>query len=50
MKQQKKLVGAEWGWWQILAEQWGENNFINVVGGECLAKWNIAPKEEWLNL
>jgi hypothetical protein len=50
MKQQKKLVGAEWGWWQILAEQWGENKFVNVVGGECLAKWNIAPKEEWPNL
>jgi len=50
MKEQQKLCGAEWGWYQILAEQWNDNNFINVLGGETIAKWCIAPKEEWLNI
>ena len=50
MKEQQKLCGAEWGWYQILAEQWNDNNFINVSGGEAIAKWCIAPKEEWLNI
>ena len=29
----KKLIGAEWGWAQVLHTQWGNQNFVNVEGG-----------------
>jgi hypothetical protein len=31
-------MGAEWGWYQILNLQWGDNNYINVEGGNVLTK------------
>ena len=34
----KNLMGAEWGWYQILNLQWGDNNYINVEGGNVLTK------------
>jgi len=33
----KNLMGAEWGWYQILHHQWQDNNYINVEGGNVLA-------------
>lgn len=32
----KNLMGAEWGWYQILHAQWQDNNYINVTGGNVL--------------
>ena len=32
----KNLMGAEWGWYQILHAQWHDNNYINVTGGNVL--------------
>ena len=45
----KDLLGAEWGWYQILHHQWGDKDFINVCGGETLVKHCIVPREEWEN-
>lgn len=33
---EKNLVGAEWGWYQILHHQWADNNYLNVTGGNLL--------------
>jgi len=35
------LMGAEWGWYQILHHQWGDNNYINVEGGNVLTGHRI---------
>ena len=36
---EKNLLGAEWGWHQILCHQWCEdNNYVNVTGGNRLVK------------
>jgi len=32
----KNLMGAEWGWYQILNHQWNDNDYINVEGGNVL--------------
>ena len=37
----KKLIGAEWGWAQVLHNQWGNQNFVNVVGGLCLHRCTV---------
>jgi hypothetical protein len=37
----KKLIGAEWGWAQVLHNQWGNHNFVNVVGGFCLHRYTV---------
>lgn len=34
---EKNLLGAEWGWHQVLCQQWGEEtNYINTAGGNLL--------------
>lgn len=34
---QKNLLGAEWGWHQVLCHQWNEDkNYINIEGGNVL--------------
>lgn len=33
---EKNLMGAEWGWYQVLNHQWGDNNYLNVEGGNIL--------------
>ena len=34
---EKDLLGAEWGWHQILCHQWSkDNNYVNVSGGSLL--------------
>jgi len=43
----KDLLGAEWGWHQILHHQWGDKNYQNVQGGETLVKCCTAPREIW---
>ena len=32
----KNLLGAEWGWYQVLCHQWNDDNFMNVDGGNVL--------------
>ena len=34
----KKLIGMEWGWFQVLCDQWGDFDYINVNGGVILEK------------
>ena len=36
---EKNLLGAEWGWYQILCHQWNEPDHINVDGGNILYKF-----------
>jgi len=43
----KDLLGAEWGWYQILHHQWRDKNFINVEGGETLVKYCTSSRETW---
>jgi len=43
----KDLLGAEWGWHQVLHHQWGDKNYQNVQGGETLVKCCTAPRESW---
>ena len=33
---EKNLMGAEWGFYQVLHHQWNDNNYINVEGGNVL--------------
>jgi len=33
---EKNLMGAEWGWHQVLHHQWNDNNYLNVQGGNVL--------------
>ena len=47
---QKNLLGMEWGWYQVLCHQWGDNKFMNIEGGETLIKECFAPQEEWYSL
>jgi hypothetical protein len=47
---EKNLLGAEWGLYQILCHQWGNSEYINVDGGTCLIRYSTAPKETWVNL
>lgn len=35
---EKNLMGAEWGFYQVLHHQWGDNNYLNVAGGNALTK------------
>jgi len=44
---EKNLLGAEWGWYQVLHHQWNDSNYINVHGGETLVKCCTAPQEIW---
>ena len=32
----KNLLGAEWGWYQVLCHQWNDDNFMNVEGGNVI--------------
>jgi hypothetical protein len=47
---EKNLLGSEWGWCQVLCDQWGNKNFINVQGGTLLIKHCVTPREAWYNL
>jgi len=47
LHKQKDLLGAEWGWYQVLHHQWGDKDFFNVQGGETLVKCCISPRETW---
>ena len=42
-KEEGKLLGAEWGWYQLLIDQWGDLKYKNVVGGESLLKCTRQP-------
>jgi hypothetical protein len=44
--QDKKLMGMEWGWYQVLCDQWDSTNYINVNGGVMLEKLCTVPVEE----
>jgi len=44
--EQKKLVGMEWGWYQVLCDQWQSTNYINVNGGVMLEKLCTTPVNE----
>ena len=44
--QDKKLLGMEWGWYQVLCDQWNSTNYINVNGGVMLEKLCTVPIEE----
>ena len=33
---EKNLMGAEWGFYQVLHHQWNDNNYLNVEGGNVL--------------
>ena len=50
LHEEKNLLGAEWGLYQILCHQWGTNNFLNIWGGNAILRYCSAPKEEWINL
>jgi len=43
----KDLLGAEWGWHQVLHHQWDDKDYHNVQGGETLVKCCTAPREIW---
>ena len=43
LKRQQKLLGAEWGWYQLLVDQWRDLRYVNVVGGESLVKCTRPP-------
>jgi hypothetical protein len=47
MFENKDLLGAEWGWHQVLHHQWNDKNYQNVQGGETLVKCCTAPREVW---
>jgi hypothetical protein len=47
---ERNLLGWEWGWYQILCDQWKDDKFINVEGGTSLIKECTAPISEWHNL
>jgi hypothetical protein len=32
------LLGAEWGWYQVLCHQWKDDNYVNAEGGNVLLK------------
>ena len=39
---EKNLLGAEWGWHQVLCHQWEEdNNYINAIGGNILTAHRV---------
>ena len=48
LKKEKNLLGAEWGWYQLLVDQWGDLKYKNVVGGESLIKCTKQPLQ-WDN-
>jgi hypothetical protein len=48
--EEKNLLGWEWGWYQILCDQWKDDKFINVEGGTSLIRECTAPMTEWYNL
>lgn len=48
LKKEKNLLGAEWGWYQLLVDQWGDLKYKNVVGGESLIKCTKQPLQ-WEN-
>lgn len=39
----KKLIGMEWGWYQVLCDQWDNTDYINVNGGVILEKLCTTP-------
>ena len=43
MKKEKKLLGAEWGWYQLLIHQWDDVKYKNIAGGESLLKCTRQP-------
>ena len=43
LKQEKKLLGTEWGWYQLLVDQWNDLKYKNVLGGESLLKCTTKP-------
>jgi hypothetical protein len=43
MKEKKELLGAEWGWYQLLVHQWGDLKYKNISGGESLVKCTQHP-------
>ena len=45
--EEKDLLGAEWGWYQVLHHQWGDKDYHNVQGGETLVKSCTAPRDVW---
>jgi hypothetical protein len=48
LKQEKKLLGAEWGWYQLLVHPWSDLKYKNVLGGEALLKCTQRPLQ-WEN-
>lgn len=44
--EQKKLIGMEWGWYQVLCDQWDSTDYINVNGGVILEKLCTTPIEQ----
>jgi hypothetical protein len=43
LKRERKLLGAEWGWYQLLVDQWKDLKYKNVLGGESLLKCTRKP-------
>ena len=41
--EKKKLIGMEWGWYQVLCDQWKNTDYINVNGGVILEKLCTTP-------
>ncbi len=38
LHENKQLLGAEFGWWQILSKPFGGNNHTSVYGGVILVR------------
>ncbi len=47
---EKNLLGAEWGLYQVLCDQWKDRNFLNVWGGVAVLRYLSSLPEEWINL
>jgi hypothetical protein len=45
----KNLLGAEWGWHQILHHQHNDNNYVNVQGGNVLVS-HLQDQNELLRI
>ena len=44
--EKKKLIGMEWGWYQVLCDQWDNTDYINVNGGVMLEKLCTTPVDK----
>jgi len=43
LKEEQKLLGTEWGWYQLLVEPYNDLKYKNVIGGTSLEKCTRHP-------